>query len=68
MLSDTRRTILPIPSTQSNRAVLRNRNGVSVEYAREVPFAAMVCFWVATLLSSWMLVGLVVAGIFWLAT
>jgi len=41
---------------------------VSVEYAREVPFAAMVCFWVATLLSSWMLVGLVVAGIFWLAT
>jgi hypothetical protein len=41
---------------------------VSVGYTREVSSAAVVCFWVASVLASWALVGFVVAAIWWLAT
>lgn len=41
---------------------------MSVEYSREAPFSAIVCFWLATLVTSWVLMGFAVAGIWWLVT
>ncbi|CAN5758426.1 hypothetical protein BH20ACT14_BH20ACT14_13850 [soil metagenome] len=66
MLSETGRTIPCIPTTQANREVTETSNGLSAEYPRGTPFVAVICFWVASLLASWVLVGFVVAGIWWL--
>jgi len=41
---------------------------MSAEYPREAPFLAIICLWLATLVTSWMLVGFVVAGVWWLVT
>lgn len=41
---------------------------VSVQYPRETPPGAIVSLWLATVLASWMLVGLVVAGVWWIVT
>lgn len=43
-------------------------NGLTAEYPRGTPFLAVICFWVASLLASWVLVGFMVAGIWWLFT
>lgn len=43
-------------------------NDVSVGYPREVSSAAVVGIWAATVIASWMLVGFVVVGIWWLVT
>jgi hypothetical protein len=40
----------------------------SVEYPREVSFAAGILVWATTVLASWALVAFVVAGIWWLVT
>ncbi|MDQ3380827.1 MAG: hypothetical protein M3546_11010 [Actinomycetota bacterium] len=42
---------------------MRTGNGFSEEYTREAPFLAVIGLWVATLLASWVLVGLAVVGI-----
>ncbi len=54
--------------TQPSRSVLGRNGGMSAESLREVPVVAALCFWVTTLLTSWVLVGLVVAGIWWVVT
>jgi hypothetical protein len=41
---------------------------MSIGYPRGVSSAAVVCFLAASVLASWMLVGLAVAGIWWLVT
>jgi hypothetical protein len=40
----------------------------SVDYPREVSFAAGIFVWATTVLASWVFVGFVVAGIWWLVT
>lgn len=41
---------------------------MSVQYPREVSFAAGICLWAAGVLASWALLGFVVAGVWWLVT
>ena len=41
---------------------------VGVGYPRDISSAAVVSFWAATVLASWVLLGLAVAGIWWLVT
>ncbi len=47
---------------------MRTGNGFSDEYPREAPFVAVIGLWLATLLASWVLVGLTVVGIWSLVT
>jgi len=43
-------------------------DAVSIEYPRETPFGAVIYVWAATALASWVLVGFVVAGVWWIVT
>jgi hypothetical protein len=52
----------------AGRPVVARGSDMSVGYPREVSNAAIACFWAATVLASWVLVGLVVAGIWVLVT
>ena len=47
---------------------MRTGIGISEEHPREAPFVAVIGLWVATLLASWALLGLTVAGVWWLVT
>ena len=41
---------------------------LNVDYQREAPLGAVVFFWTTTLIASWALMGLLVAGIWWVVT
>ena len=66
--SDRSRTILPTWSSEANRSVTRRGDDLSIDYQREAPWGAVVCFWAASLIASWVLLGLAVAGIWWVVT
>ena len=50
---------------QTSRSVQGRGDGMSAESPREFPAAAAICFWAAL---SWVLAGLVVAGIWRVVT
>ena len=58
----------PTWSSEANRSVTRRGDDLSVDYQREAPLGAVVFFWAASLIASWMLLALVVAGIWWVVT
>lgn len=56
------------PITQATWLVMERGDAVSIEYPRETPFGAVIYVWAATALASWVLVGFVVAGVWWIVT
>ena len=57
-----------IPYPQASRSELGRDAGLSAESPGELSGAAMIGVWVASVLTSWVLAGLVVAGIWWVVT
>ena len=49
-------------------AVTGKGGDLNVDYQREAPLGAVFCFWAATLIGSWTLLILAVAGIWWAVT